>query len=332
MNLREMQVSFINDARQLDDYQLMSKTELANGYCDAEEAEIRAKAQGDKINERKYSNLRSAYYSALILRYWYKIFDWSQNSASLNLELTDFVDWLSHSLYVAFYYRTWRYEYKAVVKHGKFIEWKLDKDGNKIPNPYYYVNDINAPDKIINRCCGSMRGRVYQYYNKDKRKAEVQTYSLDQMVETSGDGALVYGNVYSEDKLDDNISSLIIELLNRNEGLEALIIDGIANFDSYKEKKQVKYETEIDAESGEETKVKYDQVTTQFDARKLVKHLNLINEDFMKYFCQTYSVEESKGLALYEKLKNTNNTKLYKCIKKTLMEIRETPELLSFIQ
>ena len=331
MTVREMQTAFMNDASALGDYQLMSKTELANGYCDEDEAAQQAKADGDKIALQQHEVLRSAYFSALMLRYWYKIFEWQRNSSTLNLELSDFVDWLHDSLYVAFYYRTWRYEFEATVKEGRFIEYKLDKDGNKIPNSYYYVNDENAPDKIINRCCGSMRGRVFQYHNKDKRKANTQTYSLDNMLEEDGDyAALLAGNYTTDDSLKSQESAytLVQTLLNRGESLEALIIESIAYYDSTKEKKVMKTATDVDEETGEEFEYKYADVTSKFDSRKLVKHLSTIGEDFIYNFCETYDVNKTVGSKLLDKLKSLNNVKLYKAIEKTLEEIRQSPELL----
>lgn len=328
MDIKEMQNLFTQDAQKLGDYQLMSKTELANGYCDAEEAAALARAQGNEALAVLYEDTRSQYYSALMLRYWYKIFEWAQNSASLHLELTDFVDWLSDSLYVAFYYRTWRYEFEAIVKYGKFIDWKYDDNGERIPNKYYYITDPNAPDKIINRCCGSMRGRVYQYHNKDKRKAGVQTYSLDQMVEDGGDSALDYAGCYTESGGHNGVYYLITELLSRGEGIEALIVDGIANYETYKTKKVTTYETDIDEETGEEVTEKYVRTVSNFDPRKLVKHLTHINDQFIGQFCVNYSITLATGQSIYDKLKKTSNPKLYKYIEKTLIEIKQTPALL----
>lgn len=330
MEIREMQKAFQHDAEQLGDYQLMSKTELANGYCDAEEAARRARAEGDEAAAEMYETIRSQYYSALMLRYWYKIFEWAQTSSSLHLELTDFVDWLSDSLYVAFYYRTWRWEYEAVVRHGIFEEWKRDEAGNLIPNKYYWRTDPNAPDKMINRCCGSMRGRVYQYHNKDKRKASVQTYSLDQMVEDAGDSAVEFAGCYVDAPSDTQRGAyiLITELLHRDEGIEALIIDGIANYETYKTKKVTYSVKEVDEESGEEVESKYVETTSAFDSRKLVKHLTHINQDFMRQFCINYSIPLATGNAIYIKLKNLSNPKLYRYIEKTLIEVKQTPQLL----
>jgi len=333
MTVREQQIAFIRDASALGDYQLMTKTELANGYCDADEASQRATAAGNISDASHFEILRSAYFSALMLRYWYKIFEWQKNSSTLNLELSEFVDWLHDSLYVAFYYRTWRYELEAIVKEGHFIEYKLDKEGNTIPNPYYWLVDVNAPDKIINRCCGSMRGRVFQYHNKDKRKANTQTYSLDSMLEADGDYAAMLAGSYTDDegmKSQDSAYTLVQTLLRRGEILEALIIESIAYHDSFKDEKVTKTATDIDEETGEEFEYKYiyTEASAKFDQRKLVRYLTSIGEDFIRNFCETYEVNESVGSHLLNRLKSLNNAKLYRAIEKTLEEIRQSPELL----
>ena len=334
MTVNEMQIAFRNDAEKLGDYQSMTKTYLANGYCDADENAIKAKDNGDFDQAEEYERLRSAYYSALMLRYWYKIFEWQKNSFTLNLEPTDFVDWLSDSLYVAFYYRMWRYEYQAVVREGKFIEYKLDADGNKILNNYYYKIDPNAPDKVINRCCGSMRGRVFQFHNKDKRKADTQTYSLDLMLEEDGDYALNYTGAYVEDNRQylDGAYSLVQMFLEKGESLEALIVDSIAYYDTYKTSKEINKIKDIDPETGNEIERKETRLINSFDSRKLVKHLNTIGEDFIYSFCNTYSVHNNIGTKIIKTLKELSNIKLYKVIEKTLEEIKQSPELLSCIR
>lgn len=334
MTVFEMQRVFIEDASRLGDYQLMTKTQLANGYCDADEAAQQAKAAGDMETFNEKEALRSAYHSALMLRYWYKIFEWNNNSATLNLELSDFVDWLYDSLYVAFYYRAWRYEFKAVVKEGKFIEYKLDEDGNKIRNDYYYVVDTNAPDKIINRCCGSMRGRVFQYHNKHKRKVNTQTYSLDNMIEDEGDYAAMFAGGYSYDspsKSQDDAYSLVQALLNRGESLEALIIESIAYHDAFKEEKVTKVVTNFNEETGASEEYKYTTTVSKFNPRKLVKHLNTIGEEFIYNFCESYNINNTVGTKLLSRLKSLNNNKLYKAIEKTLEEIRQSPDLLKLL-
>ena len=51
-----------------------------------------------------------------------------------------------------------------------------------------------------------MRGRVFQYHNKDKRKANTQTYSLDTMIEDEGDYAAMSAGSYTNDELPDRKS------------------------------------------------------------------------------------------------------------------------------
>lgn len=330
MEIKDLQKAFAADASRLGDYSLLTKTELANGYCDADEAAAAARAAGDKAEEAKQEILRSAYHSALMLRYWYKIFEWMQNSMSLHLEPSDFVGWLADSFYVVFYYRVWRYENEAIVKHGRFIDWKRDSSGNLIPNKYWYIIDPNAPDKIINRCCGSMRGRVYQFYNKDKRRAGVTAESIESMIEEAGDSAAIYGGCYEDAPQMNGIECLISAMLSRGEYIEALIVDGIAYQDSFKAKK-IERDVRIQTEFGEVVTEKQTEKLSIFDARKLVKHLTHIDSQFISNFCKQYSVQKEQADEIFEKLQKTSNPKLYKCIEKTLIEIRENPSLFSCI-
>lgn len=331
MTITEIQNEYKKSAAILGDYALMGKTELANGYCDAEEAWYEATEKNNAADISKYERLRSAYYSALMLRYWYKIFEWYQNSSSLHLEMVDFVGWLEHSLYVAFYYKFWRYENEAIVKEGRFIDWKRDENGDLIPNKYYYKVDPTAPDKIINRCCGSIRGRYYQYYNKDKRKSNVQTYSIDSMIDENGDSALSYTNCTTLADESNPAKYIVEALIKRDEGIEALIIDGITNYDSYRERKVEEMVLRPNEETGEMESVPYTHTAYSFDPRKLVKHLNSIDERFMQRFCITYAIDVSKGEEIFHKLQKMNNTKIYKMIDKVLLEIRQSPKLLECV-
>ena len=334
MTIWEMQTGFQADASLLGDYQAMDKTELANGYCDADDIAMQAEIDGDVAKFEEYETIRCAYHSALMLRYWYKIFQWQSNSATLNLPATDFVEWLRMGLYVAFYYKAWRYEFKAVVKEGKFIQYSIDKKGDKIINPYYYKIDSCAPDKIINRCCGSIRGREFQFHNKDKRKVNTQTYSLDTMVDDDGDYALDALGAYTYDRriYTEGAYGLIQMLLERGESLEAIIVDSIAYHDNYRVEKEVTISERVDEETGEEFDHKEVSYYGKFDSRKIVKHLNSIGEDFIYEFCETYEVTETIGEALLKSLKSLSNAKLYTLIEKTLEEIKQSPTLLDFIK
>lgn len=329
MSIRDLHTAFMKDANKLSEYASMSKTQLANGYCDADEASVIAKAQGNIAEATRQEKLRSSYFSALMIRYWYKVYEWQSNSASLMLDKEEFIEWLSHSLYVAFYYREWRYEYQAITRHGKFIDWKYDEQGNKILNKYYYIKDDTAVDKIINRCCASMRGRVYQSHNKDKRKANTQTYSLDSMVEDNGDSALEFTKCTQDDQppILRGIHILVNEFIKKDQPVEALIIDGIANYDSYKVKKD-REQMLVQNKDGEFVNKKVTKTSTVFDPRKLVRHLTSLDANFITDFCKGYQIDLSKQTSIYEKLKGLTNAKLYKYIKKTLTQISQDKALL----
>ena len=319
MELQEIQREFKSTASILGEYELMTKTKLANGYCDAEE-------KGNQL-------LRSAYWAALMLRYWFRIYEWIDNCKSLRLRDEEFVDWLHESLMDAFYYRSWRWEYKAVVRHGKFIEWKLDSEGHQIPNEFYWKKDPNAPDKSINYFCGAKRGKMYQYYNKQVRKGNVVSTSLDSALEAKGDCIYNKFTDYVVDMDTDGIDKYFINyFLKSNRVIEALIIDGILHQDTfkvYKEKKSIS----IPQETGEVVDFTYISRTEEFNARMLVKYLKDLKKDFVtNYFCTKYSIPVDKVMKGYNKLKTLNSPELYKMISNTLNEIKEDKNLMSAIK
>ncbi len=312
MTIRELQKSFMIHASMLGDYEGMTKSQLANGYCDAEEAG----------NEP----LRSAYYAALMLRYWYRIFEWERTSKSLQLELEDFVVWLDECLQDALYYRSWRplrqIEKDPITK--RFI-------GPYVTNPQYQANDPDAADRSINFFCKAKRGKEYQAYNKDRRRANVQTLSIDACLEENGDGVLQYAGAYEDPKMINKIYYLVKHFLDKDQTIEALIIDGIANFESYKTIKTTNIVKEVD-ENGVEYEVKQPRYKTNFDSRKLVKHLNSIDNKFMvEYFSKEYKLNTEESQSILTKLSSLNNTKLYKYIEKVLIQLRTNSELLGYL-
>lgn len=335
MTLSELKNSFVKDANLIDDLETLSLTEIANKYCDLDELEQMYREPGNKddLKAEIFHIEKGHYFSAMMVHYWYKIFDWIQNSQSLKLDSTEFVEWLRQGIWVAFYYRTWRYEYEAIVIDGVFKGYKLDENGEKKPNPYYYILDNNSVDKIMNRCIATIRGKEYQYHNKDKRKANVQTYSLDQMNDENGDSALDYSGAVTKPKIIEETKSyaLVSEFLKRGEYIEALVIDGIANHDSVRDYKVKRSITTYDPDTNEELKNEIIAKSYKFDPRKLVKHLSNINLEFIKKFCNDYSLDKADAQEMFTDLSKTSNAKLYRCIDKTLKEIRNNDQFLDTI-
>ena len=273
----------------LGDYLLLSRTELANGYCDADES-------------GNYQ-LRDAYFAALVLRYWYKIYEWKSNSASLGLPIETFVEWLEDSLLIALKYRAWR-----------------------IPGNSLY-NDPNGPDKAINRSCFSTRGREYQCANKDKRKSNTQTISMESIVDDNGKPVEYLGSKPAREV--DGAKELVEIFLGNNKLLEALIVDGVAYQDSFKTTK-VSIKQEGINSQGQTVMKRYSKETDMFDMRKLVKHLSTIDTNFIRdYFCSTYFISPEKGEEILSRVSEMSNPKWYKCIQKTFLEIKGDKKLLS---
>lgn len=310
MEINELQKIYRKSASLLPDYANISKTDLANGYCNTDEQITKILEKDPGANVQKLEDLKSAYFSALVLRYWYKIFEWLQDSASLKLPAEGFVDWLVDSLQIAFRYREWRYEYKVIRgKHSHQVEgYKLDANGEKILNPYYYVLDGDAVDKIFNRCIFSTRGRAYQFANKAKRKDSNYNCSLDAMIEEKGDAAIPYATVRETLPTFDAISEIIKILLSKDEVAEALVVEGITRHDSFKRDKVENVE--------------------YFDSRKLVKHLNTLTSEDVAAFCRRYGYAKEIKALPNSSFKDMNNKRLYRIIEKTLKEIRIRPELL----
>lgn len=289
MALSDIKKTYVQAASNLGDYESISKTDLANGYCDADES-------GDV--ERK-----NWYFAALVLRYWYKISSWAYSSASLQLNIENFVDWLVDSLLIALKYRAWR-----------------------VPGSSLY-GDPNGPDKAINRSCFSTRGREYQFANKDKRKGNTQSLSIESMVDDNGHQIDSIGHTAPLEV--DGAHELINILLKRNKPLEALIVDGVAYQDSFKTTREAIHKEGVNSQ-GQVVMKRYMASHEHFDPRKLVKHLSTIDEKFIRdYFCQKYLMPQEKGSELLSEVNTIPNTKWYRLIKKTIVELREDKTLLS---
>lgn len=295
MTLVEAANNFRAQACACGNYDEMSKSEIINGYCDAIDLGDTALANG--------------YYAAIMLRYWYKLYEWRDNSASLHLEDQDFIAWLHDAIWYAVTHKAWRDPSKSIYQ---------DPDG---------------PDKAIQACCGSMRGMAYQYYNKDKRKSNVQVYSIDASQDENGDSALAFTGAVSEDPSEgEGARSLIERFFTSGKYIEALLLDGVINFDAYKEvSEEVEYDS-YNEETGEVERVTIKRKNDRFDERKLIKHISTINQSFMvPHLVASYGLTEDKAMSIVDMVKSVNNTKLYKMWEKTKIEIASNPDLLALL-
>lgn len=292
--LQQIKQSFIDCAAGLGDYDSISKTDLANGYCDADEA-------GDELK-------RSQYYAALMLRYWYKIYEYAKSCASMRLEIEDFVGWLDDSFYWAFRYRRWR-----------------DPD-----NPLH--NDPNGPDKVFNQCFFSTRGRYYQHSNKEVRKLNWTSASLNALEENVGDHADVLGD---EDNLLQE-RELVKNLLNNSKFMDALVVDGILYqdvFDEVKTKETMQVYVDDDEEGNpiyeDEEYYKYSHV---FNLKKLVKHIKHLDSDFTQYFVKFYDMDPELSKKFKEKVDSISPNRVNIVVKRTLYNLAKDKNILQMLE
>lgn len=305
-------------------YDQLTKDELGNGYCDWDE--IASFTEDDDERERAEIK-RSQYWAAIMLRYWYKIFGWIPECKSLNLPVIEYFNWLNQSLEGVFYYRSWRPR-RRIKPNDPKSEW--------IDNPQYKPDEENCFDKSVNYFCKAQKGRIYQEFNKDKRKANTQAMSIDKTFDEDGYSILDREGLSTEGSGYNGIKSLINLFLENDNGIAAVILDTIAYGDSIKEEKH-KYDYTYVIESNDENKE--DEVVTEtnyryaheFNERKVVKQLSGINETyFIEHFNKEYKVKDYHSIL--DKIKSLNNGNLHSEIQKTLLTIQQRPELLQFLK
>ncbi len=269
-------------------YEKLDETALANGYIKAEE----------EHNELA----KNQYYSALMLRYWYKIYKYKESCKSLRVEDTEFITWLSEALYATLYYKDWLNPNKPVSK------------------------DKKAVDKIINRCCFSVRGRKYQEANKDKRKLNYMTLSIEDSKEKYGNSSKLDPSACDSNNLF--VDGIVDMYVRENKLLEAMIVDHIGYQDVFKENKTTKTHTVLEKNDEgelEEVSDKYYKYSYSFDAKKLKNKMLKIDDEYLRYFYETYIDESAiKTFDEFKELFHKNwftPSAIYKKVNSTLEDL-----------
>ena len=321
-------------------YDKMTPQQLADGYCDAEEA-------GDEVG-------RDMYWGALLLRYWYYIYKWYQMPRTLGEDFEDLFDWLNQSLDAALYYRTWRPKRieKVWGKRNPTTGERPLLERRWIDNPQYAdavakdekaaqegktgrVLDGNTFDRSMHYFLGAQRGRIYQEANKQLRRGNYQTMSIDSSFDEDGYCVLDKCGLVSPSTAMDPITDIINELIAQGKEMEAVMIDFIAHGDSYKVatvkktcKEQI-YDLNNKPIEGEYEDVEYKQEVAEFSARKVVAEIkgiqdNNMVEQYVANFMATYKLKDSTNI--YEQLTKVNSPKIYKLIEIAIQTLRNNPD------
>jgi hypothetical protein len=281
--LKEIYDNYLRDASLLGDFQSLSKTELANGYCDADDSGDGAK--------------KSQYFSALMLRYWYKIFEFSESSKFAQLELGDFSSWVSESLLMGLKYRRWR----------------------DLSHPLH--KDPNAPDKVFQRSLYSTRQRWLRHLNISSRKINyVENFHLEDVLSYDGDEVYVENsereskmdkflydnNSYSELDLESSTHLIVRDFIKKGNLMGAVITDSISH--------QV-----------------YVKAGSKISKYELSKYLRSLNSTYKNYFESTYDVRQEQLDNILVKLSNISRHQLRNYVNKTLEKIKNNKNLMSML-
>lgn len=278
--LEEIKKNYIRTASCIKNWEDISVNVLANAYIDNE-------------NDEK---LRSAYFSAILLKKWKYIGKHYATSKASGFSIEDCYDMVVHGIQYALENRKWR-----------------------DPNNKLY-KDKCAPDKVLNRCIASSRDIQYYNSNTQKRRANFGKTSLDLIEENVKDCTTIIGD--DNQAIDDtqaslNVDLLIERLMSKNKILEALIINDIVAGDCFATTTRTK---KMIYEDEEQTYKAYSKV---FKLPKLVNNLYEYSEKELRTICDTYCISKEKEDSLITLFKKTSKSKFDKVIKTTLLSMAE---------
>lgn len=232
---------------------------------------------------------KNIYISALMLKFWDQAQAIYNKVKATGLEYDDCVSQLYKCISAAMEYRAWQ-------------------DGS------------TTAKACINQVIAS-RGapEIIYEYNRDTKKANVNTERLDAPIGTDGEESVSKIDLVAGD--DDPAADLNVELLvqgciDKNRIVEAIIMDILAFADCEKETKETKTSTYFD-ENGEIKEYEYTITHKTPWNYKLVRNLNSLDDSYINYFYNRYDVQLPILQAGVKSIQKGNNQKLYKFIEAT---------------
>ena len=261
-------------ARTLGAYEEISIDELANRYCELTDS------------HKEYE--RDVYFSALVLRFWYKIHKLYVENTVLKLSHTDYFNWVVDAIRM------------ACAKDAR--KWQTDLT-------------INARQAINQVLSTRFVAAAYYESNLKKNQGRHLETSLDEPLANEEEGATLADIIPDESSSldnDDSATSWIQEYVNNNKVVEAIILDTIASKDVYKHTKRII--KNID-ENGKV--IKHTEHNSSFWPFQLVKELNALDDNYANYFLSAYKISPKMFDAAFTTLKNANNQKKYRMVRAT---------------
>lgn len=166
--------------------------------------------------------------------------------------------------------------------------------------------DPNGPDKCMNSCLKSSRQGFYQWSNAKKRAAGyTSNSSLESVVDTSGEGALPLFEPFSTHDVSMDIRELVHKEFIKKRYIDSFIIDGVCNSDC------------IDITPSE--KGPY----TQFNKKKLCKHIRHLDDKYCAIFSDTYGLAEDEVKEAKNSCIKLTSEKIYRAMNETFTRLQK---------
>lgn len=239
------------------------------------------------IKEENNPEITNACFSALLVKYWPLIPKYHSQSSNV-ASPEDCYEWLVASITYA-------------LKHRKWED----------PNSSIY-NDPNGPDKVINRYMKCARLTFYQFINRQKRKEDFGTISLESLMEALNDN-----NPELEDdtpvdySLSLDLKQYIKQIFNRKDYFLAFMLDCMLHEPIFEHK---------DPEN---------PISKSFNVKKLAKYLRQLDETYCKIFAERYDIDLIDVLKSSKYCNNLNSTKIYNKIEYNLHKLKHDQFLLN---
>lgn len=244
-------------------------------------------SKNDLINgyiDNEHDKKKADAYMSAIVCRYWNAISKYYSTSHNSVSIEDCYDWLIRSILYAIQRRPWR------------------DPKNKL------YTDPNGPDKVVNRVIISTRLGFFQSSNTHKRKCNFGNTSVEHLIEELGDAApLPISDDLHDAEGNLDIQALILNAFKNKEYLLAFMVDGIVNYDPF------------DRERGEDG-----FLYTQFNIRKLSRHLRALDGVYCKNFSNFFKLKEDDVRNAVQDCKNLSRTRMYTAIKKNLKLLKRS--------
>ena len=167
--------------------------------------------------------------------------------------------------------------------------------------------DKNGPDKYINVCMKSRIQGFYQWSNAAKRQQSFTEYSLEKAIEDSGDANMPEIDESKSLEFFMDLKNHIKKEFKNKNYVYSFLIDGIINAPVI------------------DYSVENNNLYTEFNKKKLSKHIRLMDNAYCHIFSQLYDIPEKEVIEAKEECSKLSSTKIYTILKHSLNKLAQSP-------